>query len=272
MFGVVAWLANLVLVVLVNWLYGGRPDLLSWRNLMVGLVFGLVSGLVIGLRAKFVSPRAMAIRLPKRSDLSSSVLLGGLGLGLLFGLVFGLVSGLWGANERLGEALRDGLIFGILFGLIALLAFWLVEAWHVPVAASLDVSPWVLYQKNMRSLLIEGPVVGVMGGFAVWVMAAVAGRQGLRDALPAAIAGGLVFALLAALRSAAGRGAALSLLVTEIALRLKARRVQFIPLLQTALEKQVLRQAGAVYQFRHADLQDRLADRFEAGLVQRRAT
>jgi hypothetical protein len=32
-------------------------------------------------------------------------------------------------------------------------------------------------------------------------------------------------------------------------------------LLQTALHKQVLRQAGAVYQFRHAALQDHLATR-----------
>jgi hypothetical protein len=28
----------------------------------------------------------------------------------------------------------------------------------------------------------------------------------------------------------------------------------------------VLRQAGAVYQFRHADLQDRLAERYQAGI------
>ena len=42
-----------------------------------------------------------------------------------------------------------------------------------------------------------------------------------------------------------------------------------MPLLESALDRQVLRQAGAVYQFRHADLQDRLADRYEAGLVRR---
>ena len=38
-----------------------------------------------------------------------------------------------------------------------------------------------------------------------------------------------------------------------------------MPLLESALDRQVLRQAGAVYQFRHADLQDRLADRYESG-------
>jgi hypothetical protein len=40
---------------------------------------------------------------------------------------------------------------------------------------------------------------------------------------------------------------------------LRGRRVRFLPLLQTALDRQVLRQAGAVYQFRHAALQDLLA-------------
>jgi hypothetical protein len=40
-----------------------------------------------------------------------------------------------------------------------------------------------------------------------------------------------------------------------------------MPMLKTALEKQVLRQTGAVYQFRHADLQDRLAERYEAGMI-----
>jgi hypothetical protein len=32
-----------------------------------------------------------------------------------------------------------------------------------------------------------------------------------------------------------------------------------MPLLQTAAQRQILRQAGAVYQFRHAALQDLLA-------------
>jgi hypothetical protein len=36
-------------------------------------------------------------------------------------------------------------------------------------------------------------------------------------------------------------------------------------LLERALDRQVMRQAAAVYQFRHADLQDRLADRYEVG-------
>jgi hypothetical protein len=40
---------------------------------------------------------------------------------------------------------------------------------------------------------------------------------------------------------------------------LRLKRVRFMPLLETTLHKQVLRQAGAVYHFRHAALQDLLA-------------
>lgn len=38
------------------------------------------------------------------------------------------------------------------------------------------------------------------------------------------------------------------------------RRVCILKLLETARERQVLRQVGAVYQFRHAAIQDRLAE------------
>jgi hypothetical protein len=80
---------------------------------------------------------------------------------------------------------------------------------------------------------------------------------------------GLTLGLLSGLVSGFRAGAAPSLLFTEIALLLRGRQVRFMPLLETAMDRQVLRQAGAVYQFRHADLQDRLADRYEAGLMSR---
>ena len=47
--------------------------------------------------------------------------------------------------------------------------------------------------------------------------------------------------------------------MAQVIWRLTGRPVRFLPLLQTALDRQVLRQAGAVYQFRHAALQDLLA-------------
>jgi hypothetical protein len=67
-----------------------------------------------------------------------------------------------------------------------------------------------------------------------------------------AVVGGLVFGLVG--------GSAASLRLTEVVLAFRRRgRVRFMRVCEEALDRQVLRQAGAVYQFRHAELQDHLA-------------
>jgi hypothetical protein len=48
--------------------------------------------------------------------------------------------------------------------------------------------------------------------------------------------------------------------MAQVGWAVQGRPVRFMRLLETALQRQVLRQAGAVYQFRHAALQDYLAD------------
>jgi hypothetical protein len=57
-----------------------------------------------------------------------------------------------------------------------------------------------------------------------------------------------------------GLGPTGQLTATELLRRLHGQRVRFLPLPQTALDRQVLRQAGAIYQFRHGALQDLLAE------------
>jgi hypothetical protein len=48
--------------------------------------------------------------------------------------------------------------------------------------------------------------------------------------------------------------------LTELILTCHGRgRWHLLPLLQDACDRQILRRAGTVYQFRHATLQDRLA-------------
>jgi hypothetical protein len=80
----------------------------------------------------------------------------------------------------------------------------------------------------------------------------------------------LLVGVISGLVGGLGEGSAPLLLFSEIGLGLRRERVRFMPLLEGALARQVLRQAGAVYQFRHADLQDRLADQFGARLSHRR--
>jgi hypothetical protein len=85
------------------------------------------------------------------------------------------------------------------------------------------------------SLLIAGSLIPVMG----W-------------ALPAVIAGCAIVA--------AALGPALSLGALEVSLTLRGRgRIRFMHFLDDALRRQVLRQVGPMYQFRHAALQEYLA-------------
>jgi len=137
--------------------------------------------------------------------------------------------------------------------------------------------------RDVRSHLVSGLVGGLIGGIIGGILSGlplgILVEDGLPDVLGAGLGFGLMFgwpfgltlALVSGLGSGFRAGAAPSLLFTEVALWLLGRRVRFMPLLETALARDVLRQAGAVYQFRHADLQDRLADRYEAELMRRRA-
>jgi hypothetical protein len=107
--------------------------------------------------------------------------------------------------------------------------------------------------------------VGLVAGFMMLVGGFVFGFANALFGLVVGLLFGLVVGLLFVLKG----GAASSLLFTEIAFLLQGRQVRFMPMLETALARQVLRQAGAVYQFRHADLQDRLADQYRAGPTRR---
>jgi hypothetical protein len=220
----------------------------------------------------------------------------GLAIGLAFGLLFGLIGLLIGLTEGLlygllglGLGLLLGLAVGLVGGLVVGVPIGLVGVWRVPLATMSDVTPRLVYQKDVRSHLLSGLMVGLATGIVVCFLAVlvalpvavaflfIEGRITLVPfgvallfgwawiglALPLGLASGLVSGFRA--------GAAPSLLFTELALWPRGRRVRFMPLLETALARQVLRQAGAVYQFRHADLQDRLADQYEAGLTSDRA-
>jgi predicted lipid-binding transport protein (Tim44 family) len=74
---------------------------------------------------------------------------------------------------------------------------------------------------------------------------------------------GILFGL--AVMFALGLGPALGLLAVAPLLRVRGRSpLVMMRFLEAARRKQVLRQAGAVYQFRHADLQNHLARQYSA--------
>jgi hypothetical protein len=115
--------------------------------------------------------------------------------------------------------------------------------------------------------LVSGLAVGLLFGLFVFMLAsglAVTPEGGLAGGLASGLTSGLTSGLAAGLAAGITAGAmsasgpARDLALMELTWTLCGAPVHFIPLIQTALERQVLRQAGAIYQFRHAALQDLL--------------
>jgi hypothetical protein len=253
--------------------------------LLAGLVSGVFGALIVGLVSvlgvEAITPRSMAVRWPKLGDIRSVAAMVlrilpvfALGFGLLSGVAIGLDEGL--ANGLIA-GVGGGLTFGLIFGVVLGVLLGLVDVWRAPLAAMSAVTPRGVYRRDMRSHRVSGLMVGfiggIVGGIGGWLTGTLQSTEPLEPGwyggLSLGLAFGLALGLLSGLVSGFRAGAAPSLLFTEIALLLRGRRVRFMTLLETALARQILRQAGAVYQFRHADLQDRLADRYEAGLMSR---
>jgi hypothetical protein len=273
--GVGIYLPWLILDVLIY----NEPDFMF--DFLEGLGYGLFAALMVGivsvLGVKAVTPRSMAVRWKLRDLRSVAAMV--LRIWPIFALVFGLVIGIAaGVDEGLASGIAigvfGGLVFGLILGVIFGVPLGLVDAWRVPLAAMSAVTPRVIYRRDVRSHRVSGLMGGLVGGivggiFGMWGEAEF--RHLLWNGLALALAFGLTLGLVSGLVSGFRAGAASSLLFTELAL-LPRRRVQFMPLLERALDRQVLRQAGAVYQFRHADLQDRLAEQYAAGITSDPAT
>jgi hypothetical protein len=256
------------------WLPLGRS-----RALTALVILGVV-GLYFGRQASSVAPQSMTIRWPTRQALraaAATVLAYMVIIGVPAALIAGGISRVeastrGGATEVVIvdtlQGLFVGLFIGLGLGLMSAISNPIVVLWRIPLVAALDVTPRLAYRKDWRSQTVGAVIIGLGGALIacpwLWFAQAHLGTIGASvGGLGGWLAFGLTISSEAALLSVFWEGAASSLLLTEIALFLKGRRVRFMPLLETALDRQVLRQAGAVYQFRHADLQDRLAKRYQ---------
>jgi NACHT domain len=241
-----------LLVGLLGWLWGelvGGP----W----VGLVIGLVGGLWVGLVAWSV---AEAMPAPKRLQAHGSLgdLLRRLASGFAPGLIRGLVGGL-------APALVVGLLYEFIFGLVVWLLVGLgnglvgpvVDWLRVPADYELAVTPRSVFHGDRAVAAVAGLVVGLVSGLGSGLVVGLAAGQlvGFAFGLVGGIVGGIVFGLLFV---GAGWGwFAIARAWLAIGGRLPWQLMTF---LDDAYHRGVLRQAGAAYQFRHARLQDHLAD------------
>jgi hypothetical protein len=226
-------------------------------GLLLGLPTGVVFGLIAGLGAKPARRRAFgwATR-PSRLGFSSQAFALWLVAGLLFGLMLGIESlqqgrprptGLWIGSLAGFQELLFFLVLGLVFGLAAGLVFGLTG---VPSDLTEAASPSALLSHDRRAALaITIAVALVLGLFAGLVAGPVAG-------LVTGLAAGPVAGILFSSFRAAWASYVLSRCWLAMHRRLPWRLMGF---LADAHQRGVLRQVGSVYQFRHIDLQHRLA-------------
>ena len=251
---------------------------------VVGLAFGLVYGIMVVYGGLVFEPSRMQVRLRGRAGRPEAGLLrryaGRFAAGLLGGFVVGLGYGPVTAISRalvygfplsalVETALVNTLVTGLIFGLAAGSTFGLVAALETPLDISSAASPAGLLRANRttvwRQVLAFGPLlalaIAVLGRIVVDLL------QGVVGELVWTLSGGLLIGAVGGLGGALayvfaftawGQWVVLSRVWLPLTGRLPWATVAF---LEDAYRRGVLRQAGAVYQFRHARLQDHLSRR-----------
>ncbi|WP_328622545.1 helix-turn-helix domain-containing protein [Streptomyces sp. NBC_00354] len=248
----------------------------------VGLAFGLVYGLMTAFRIKAFEPSRVRMRLPGRgrravgpsarrfATLSAGLLGGfvmGLGCGLGSSAVPQLINGHLVVNPAVIEAtVVNSLVYGLTFGLAGGLVLGLVATLETPIDLGSAATPTDLLAIN-RSIVVRQTLFLVP---MLTLMIALGGRlitallQGLAGPLLWPMADGLALGAVGGLAGALSYALAFTawgqwVLLTRIWLPLTGRLPwATVAFLDDAYHRGVLRQVGAVYQFRHARLQRHL--------------
>ena len=212
-----------------------------------GLVSGFVIALALGLVTGFLFWRMQSGETPSRGMRISvgglaGGLVGGLGFGLAGGLGFGLAGGLgFGLGGGLGGGLRPALAVGLA---------------NAPENLAIAAQPRAVLARDRRAALLLMLAFGIAAGlgfglgFGLWF--------GLRFGVLLGLAGGFAFGLLMSDIETVWPSHMLTIGWLAFHHRLPWSLMSF---LTDAHRRGVLRQAGAVYQFRHIELQHRLANR-----------
>jgi hypothetical protein len=216
------------------------------RGLVFGLVGGLVFGLVVGLVFGLIAWPSVIGRddaPPQQTRFSLKQLAGGLASGLTIGLVVGLGLGL---VLGFASGLTSGLTTGLVLGLAGGLAGGLTTGLGGPAVLNEAVTPVSTLRNDRKLSVLVGIGAVLAGGLAGWLVFGfvVGPALGLALALVFMDVAGLWLSFLVALAMLARRS------------KLPVKLMRF---LDDAYRRGVLRQAGAIYQFRHARLQEHLA-------------
>lgn len=262
---------------------------ISWRSVLTaGLVYGLVSGLAGGLAGGLV---AVLTAVPGRLVVLPVVnVVGGLAAGLTLGLsgwhgeeqgspqdlvksrrkdrLFGLVLGLTAVVVAV-RSLDLGLVSGLGVGLAALLVVWLVFGLMSRLAGRFVTGladgepdpqgPREAWRHDRAFRFRVGLVFGLGLGVGVVLLPLLLlgfrGRLGLGivNFLEAGFSVALVYGITSSVTWST------TLAWRQLRRTRRVPAVALMPFLEDARGRGVLRTVGAVYQFRHATLQDKLA-------------
>jgi hypothetical protein len=243
----------------------GLPSGLTVQALAIGLIAGLFAGvvasIVIGVRSGIGfglarEPHRLVPHWPRASELKRILRVGlrtALAVGLVVGLPIGFLAiataGTQGFQMSvIRTAIYYGLLFGLITGLTVGLAAGILDLWATPIANSPSATPAATYRADRRTSILYG----VASGFAFAVSFAYPYAPVDILSSGATLLVGFGFALVV--------GQVPIVKLAELVLTCQSRRrVHFLSLLEDAYDRQILRQAGAFYQFRHAVLQDHLA-------------
>ena len=218
----------------------------------VGLVSGIAGGVGVGLMVNPpISPWHFNPQSLTRMVYLRRKLVGGLAVGITTGVVIGLGLGL-------------GLIVGVTGGLVAGFLMGVMELLTAPAEEIRSPSP-ISVLRNDRVVSI---LRAVLGGLGLGLVIGLFVGPGIATSVGATVglAAGVVIGLAGRRFGVRGHAPEASAWAWFVACRtwLAARGTlpwRLLRFLDDAHRRGVLRQNGAVYQFRHARLQDRLAQR-----------
>lgn len=248
---------------------------------VIGAAIGLAYGLVNRSRPAGPEPVRVSLRLTRAArppGLIRSRFRIGFVAGLALGCGYAVIreAARWlvfGVGEGLTVAAMDAVLFGLIFGVLTgtLVAF--IARCETPLDVTSAGSPTDLLRANRRTVLIQlavfGPTFAITVPLAFWGVIALLRQLEVGTVLgieflwsPLA---GLLLGLVGGIVGATGYLLSLSawgqwLVFTRLCLPLTGRLPWSVrDFLDDAYNRGVLRRAGAVYQFRHARLQDHLA-------------
>jgi len=244
-------------------------------GLSLGLGLGLFAGLIFGI-ASFIGPLAGSVRgvphTPRQiTRLSYRNASHGLAYGLMSGLTGGLLASLLvGRVSGLSAGITSGFSVGLASGVAGVALRGITRRMEVAGSSLEPADAW----RQDRNGLVLIPVLGLVVGLLVTLLVKLAPglASGLASKLSVVILGGALVGLVLGLGYAvmakrtsgtdvSSPGSATidtSVALVHLAIRHRTP-LRLITFLEDARSRHLLRTVGPIYQFRHASLQQRLA-------------